>query len=383
MPFFHRQHLGQTRLWRNPEKRKEVFTAAWEHCLSESPETFGVYMSLTLDEYCNPALTKSVLEKRNNDQVFTRIMRLKEKQGASDTNEDMLELIAVGQAWLWNIENTYIISPHKYFDRVFEGLEVGDWRIGSPPSSSHKDILRTIGCSLTYLIESLERPELWSSLPYSIQKEPILNAFEKAVTLVVEDVNNYADSVGITKINIEEERNYLHQINDILEELSMIKRVLLQQEDVWKSFANNAWPEYWPNGEDGRMVVPREDWGKFQADERNEWKTIIKAQSLFEKYRRRLSQLNEDAERVERSIIIKLDLKQKHTSLQESHSTAVMSAAVLGFTIVTIIFTPLSFVMSLFALPIDQFQTKMADSGGTKTYSSSYIGKWAGKCGAY
>jgi hypothetical protein len=383
MPFFHRQHLGQTRLWRKPSKRKEIFTASWEHCLSEFPETFGVYMSLTLDEYCNPALASSVLEKRNNDQVFTRIMRLKQEQGASDTNEDMLELIAVGQVWLWNIENTCIISPSRHGNEVFEGLIVGDWRIASLPYSGEKDRLRTIGCSLTYLIESLDSPNLWTSLPYSTQKEPILNAFEKAISLVVEDVNKYADSVGIAKINLEEERNYLHKINDILEELSMIKRVLLQQENVWKSFANNAWPEYWPNGEDGRMLIPREDWRTFQADERNEWKKIIEAQSLFEKHRRRLSQLNEDAERVERSIIIKLDLKQKHTSLQESHSTAMMSAAVLGFTIVTIIFTPLSFVTSLLALPIDQFQTMMADSGGTKTYSSSYVGRWAGKCRAY
>lgn len=114
MPFFHRQQLGQTRLWRNSEKRKEVFTASWEHCLSESPETFGICMSLTLDEYCSPVLTRSVLEKRNNDQVFTRIMRLKQKQGMSNADdEDMLELIAVGHVWLWNVENTYIASPHR------------------------------------------------------------------------------------------------------------------------------------------------------------------------------------------------------------------------------------------------------------------------------
>jgi hypothetical protein len=306
-------------------------------------------------------------------------MRLKQKQEATDTDADLLELIAVGQAWLWNIEDAYIVSPYQpNRDSIVRGLVAGEPSIGRFMYASGNDRLRTIGCKLTYLIESLESSLVWTPVRDSYQKKPILNAFEKAITLVVEDVNKYADSVGVTKINIEEERKYLHVINDILEELSMIKRVLLQQEIVWKSFANNAWPEYWPNGEEGRMIIPREDWGTFQADERNEWKKIIEAQSLFEKYRRKLSQLNEDAERVERSILIKLDLKQKHTSLQESHSTAVMSAAVLGFTIVTIIFTPLSFITSLFALPIDQFQAKMTDSGGTKTYSSSYIGKWAG-----
>jgi hypothetical protein len=55
---------------------------------------------------------------------------------------------------------------------------------------------------------------------------------------------------------------------------------------------------------------------------------------------------------------------------------------IAGFTIVTIIFVPLSFVMSLFALPIDRFQQNQIDSpwsSGTKMYSTNYIGKWAGK----
>jgi len=40
-----------------------------------------------------------------------------------------------------------------------------------------------------------------------------------------------------------------------------------------------------------------------------------------------------------------------------------MSAAVIGFigfTIITIIFTPLSFIVALFALPIDRFQKQVA-----------------------
>jgi hypothetical protein len=33
----------------------------------------------------------------------------------------------------------------------------------------------------------------------------------------------------------------------------MIKTVLFQQEEVSKDFANQAWPQYWPYGPDGRF----------------------------------------------------------------------------------------------------------------------------------
>jgi Mg2+ and Co2+ transporter CorA len=82
-------------------------------------------------------------------------------------------------------------------------------------------------------------------------------------------------------------------------------------------------------------------------------KKIQRPQFQFAKFKRQIAKLNEDAERVERAIDRKLDLKTKHASLNEAHATAIMSAAVFGFTIITIIFMPLSFLVSLFALPID------------------------------
>ncbi|KAE9381987.1 hypothetical protein N431DRAFT_458534 [Stipitochalara longipes BDJ] len=56
-----------------------------------------------------------------------------------------------------------------------------------------------------------------------------------------------------------------------------------------------------------------------------------------------------------------------------------MSAAVFGFTIITIIFTPLSFMVSLFALPIDRFQQHQVPSVWTDQagmYSTKYMGRW-------
>jgi hypothetical protein len=91
--------------------------------------------------------------------------------------------------------------------------------------------------------------------------------------------------------------------------------------------------------------------------------------------------LDADAERVARAIDRKLDLKATHASLKEAHTTAIMSAAVFRFTLITIIFTPLSFIVSLFALPIDRFQKDQVPSvwnDQTGMYSTNYVGKWIG-----
>lgn len=208
--------------------------------------------------------------------------------------------------------------------------------------------------------------------------KPVFNEFEKAITHVSELVNMYLEDVTVENISIEKEKGFIHDITDIRDELAMIKRVVLQQEEVWKDFAFDAWPEHWPNGQDGRMVVPRDT---LKGDDGELWRIVMHAQTLFGKYRRRIEQLDEDADRVERAITTKLELMAKHATLKESHATSIMSAAVFGFTIVTIIFKPLSFFASLFALPIDTFQNHQVVgrfSSEAGMYTTNYVGKYIG-----
>jgi hypothetical protein len=74
-----------------------------------------------------------------------------------------------------------------------------------------------------------------------------------------------------------------------------------------------------------------------------------------------------------------LDFKSKHAGLRESHYSFIISAAVVGFTIVTIIFAPLSFMTALLAVPIDTFQTSQTAStlnNGSPFYLSGFVNKW-------
>jgi hypothetical protein len=91
------------------------------------------------------------------------------------------------------------------------------------------------------------------------------------------------------------------------------------------------------------MVVPKKLMDMARPAEREEWQAIVRIPALVGKYHRRIEALDEDAVRVEQAIGAKIDLMAKHATIRESHATAIMSAAVLGFTLITVIFTPLSF----------------------------------------
>jgi CorA-like Mg2+ transporter protein len=132
------------------------------------------------------------------------------------------------------------------------------------------------------------------------------------------------------------------------EELAMIKSVIVQQQEVWNLFY-----------QDLEKRIDNDKWDQIP------------------KFLRRIQKIDEDAERVEKWILVQLDLKAKHVALKESHNSTTLSTAVIGFTIITVIFTPLSFISSLFALPIDQLQHQQYNgSGGSNAYPSRFIGKW-------
>lgn len=398
MPYIRLQNLAEILNWReleppntgkgksttlksaigHTEKRKisaAELTKGWKYCYSESPQSYNVYLPLTLDEYSRSVLSKKDLNKLIKDQVLARakladigLESMKHLPGST-------QLLSIGQTWLWKIEDDLIVSPLEDSQLLPAGASELRWDprwIGQ--ACMGKDRLRRIGVILSHLIDRLDTPmKLGSS-------DTILNTFEKSITVVSHKVDLYSRGEGVESIQVDKEKAFLHEIDDIREELTMLKRVVGQQEEVWKEFASSAWPEYWSD-ESGKMLIKHAEWRAFAPDVSDEWRMVIRPQSQFERFYRRIGQLDEDAERAQNSILLKVDLMAKKASMQETHATAIMSAAVFGFTVITIIFTPLSFITALFALPIDQFQKKQVDSvfGGSGMYTSHYIGTWACK----
>jgi hypothetical protein len=87
----------------------------------------------------------------------------------------------------------------------------------------------------------------------------------------------------------------------------------------------------------------------------NEWEAVESARNRILKYISRINKIDKDAERTQNIVQDKLNLKRAYASIKDSHSSLLLSTAVIGFTVVTIIFAPLAFLTALFALKIEGF----------------------------
>ena len=93
-----------------------------------------------------------------------------------------------------------------------------------------------------------------------------------------------------------------------------------------------------------------------------------------------MTKIDRDAERIEKNNQDQLNLKRTYASIGDTRASVILGTAVVGFTIITVIFTPLAFMTSLFALPIHELVKYQVTIGNTNAYATSYIGKWFGKC---
>ncbi|KAI0527796.1 hypothetical protein F5B22DRAFT_4466 [Xylaria bambusicola] len=400
-------------------------------CVGKSHDFIKGSMPLTLDEYCSPALSHNVLKDRNWDQVLGRYESSKKernnltqtptrpKRDASALLSDLWRLMGtclrklsgqqptkvaakrtppdhavfVRQAWIWKVGDEIIINPPELpLELIENGLlasQFPPWP--DDPFGSLTNILHIIVKSLGDPIYTIDNPLLPTT------NEPLLKTYENALSLISENVNQYVKKARIEDIDLEKEKQLFHEISDLQSELSMIKSVLAEQEEVWNEYLGLVLPKAasaddqpctrsketaiaehsrWPQQHTRLGKIEK---SRLQPSKTQESKTkdTVSLKATFDKYRRRITKLEQDAERVEQDIQIQLDLKQKHATMKEAHSLAVLSATIFGFTIITVIFAPLSFIVALFALPIDKFNEGKVGNDKDGVYSSIYVGKWS------
>ncbi|KAI1735448.1 hypothetical protein F4680DRAFT_461716 [Xylaria scruposa] len=350
-------------------------------------------MPNTLDEYCTPALSPKVLESRNLDQVLWRYEKRKKKnKSPGDDRQEAQDFLSD----VWTFVKAYIRNlrhPRQSSGGIQEPdnavfvSQVCIWQIGNQvlapqPESTYPDLPRRtwdglkvcypsifIALSLGELVDRFNTPKAGG--------ETLLKAYENALVFISQDVNKYTESALIEDIDLEQEKDLFHQISDLREELSMIKSVLSKQEAVWNEYTSHMWPTralgQQPSRDSSTKGVSEDKEKEASLISRQ----LLRTRAKFSQYNQRITKLEEDAERVERNISTKLDLKQKHATMREAHSAAMLSATVFGFTVITVIFAPLSFVVALFALPIDKFNEGKDGKVKDGVYSSNYIGKWS------
>lgn len=151
-------------------------------------------------------------------------------------------------------------------------------------------------------------------------------------------------------LDIGAETDLLAETKDIRDELNMIAKVLEDQRLVL------------PDLEASIIDIFREE-HKSQQDLKRKFKDMLKT---IDTHIKDLERMDKQAERIYKSITDLLDLKQKHANAFEARfardqaaGTARQSQTVMVFTIVTIIFLPLSFIAAIFTINIEQFPHKL------------------------
>lgn len=166
-------------------------------------------------------------------------------------------------------------------------------------------------------------------------------------------------------LDIGQETDLLAETKDIRDELNMIKKVLEDQAHVLPDLESSICEIYAESQTSQKEVKKRF---------RDQLKTI-------EMHIKDIDRMDKQAERIYNSITDMLDLKQKHANAFEARfardqatGTARQSQTIMVFTIVTIIFLPMSFMAAFFAISIDEFPTDA--STGNHSLPLAYVAKY-------
>ncbi|KAJ4293306.1 hypothetical protein N0V90_008588 [Kalmusia sp. IMI 367209] len=308
---------------------------------SKRIRSLNIHLPRTLDESYYLGMSAKQLQERNKDQVLSH----------DEEDAENKRVLMVSQLWLWRMDNIVVSAcarKHAIGETIYGKNRVDEpfldkdldwdphtWAMFNFQENNLYKGRDMSGLQITALvfsefINSLDGPN------YAGLQESVFHVFEKAVANVYDQVKSYMKENTLDQIDIRKEMKFLHQITDIRDELAMIKNVITDQAEVWTQFY-----------EDLKDEIPKWD--------DNNRRIAIRPKEQIPKFNRRVQKIDEDAQRVEQWIQGQLDLKKTHASLRESHNSTVLSTTVIGFTIITIVFTPLSFMASLLAVPDDNF----------------------------
>lgn len=321
----------------------------------------------TLDETYFPILSHGDLVKRyNSDQVVTR------ENG---------RLLTVPQLRLWRFDDCVLTAYPE---------------TRSATLTAKKELDKIMWLPESYKIGRILTPEVLTGLiiAHHISKlgeehdniSPPLDIFETSVfklSLKVEEYLKLPDPV------IEKEYDFMFEISDIREELVMIQEILGQQLDIVTKLIEDV--ETLCSKEipsDPEPIFRRVDSGTLRT---RAWRRVELSKVRVQQYIKRVDKIDANAERIEKRIQERLNLRRTFISIKDARASLTISTAIIGFTIITIIFAPLSFMTSLFALPIDllsqnQYKSATASANGadsTALYSTRYVVAWFCEFAAY
>ncbi|KAI8716009.1 hypothetical protein NCS52_01110200 [Fusarium sp. LHS14.1] len=323
----------------------------------------GLHRSQTLDASHYDRLTDSDLKERDKDQVVLKWIESAAGRGtkghgegrnAKDPNEKVqketepLSITDLKIAELAKLKskktddgkvdcgenihdpNTIITAfPDRYHrgveDTLFDTIRQGGIHSYTDPHELIEDIL----------FEAVTFPEEFQYAGLGIH---ILDIFDSSIAECSQEeakrFDEFSESINpngtVDKTSdITDEIKLISKCKDIRDELHLILRIFETQQNVVKKFSDLFWP---------KEVAPKLN--QAFIDDCGVGHLIERTKSL-----------DGHADRTLQALDCLVEIKQAQSSLDEAQSARSLNKAIWIFTLVTVIFTPLSFMTSLFAIP--------------------------------
>jgi ankyrin repeat protein len=351
-----------------------------------SSSSTSLHVRRTLDQFFYPNIDT---QSRDQDQVVYRYQTKSPGMGAEP------KIFMVDQLWMWVLGTNLIVTafPQRWDQPKNDPLNVLDGVI-EVINSKTRDPVRSVydlamiitnRCSGVFDRHRLGDEEYQfldmfeSSIGIATDKETVLfNQFNHASgqasdwlkshrklngsfssppkscngTDDKDESSNYCDEDGQPLfvdrlLDIGQETNLLAETKDIRDELNMIRTVLEHQNNVLLDFQEVICETY-------------------QGQHRSQFevkKRFKDQQRMIDMHLKDIDRMDKQAERIYHSITDLLDLKQKHANAFEARfardqaaGTTRQSKTIMVFTIVTIVFLPLSFITSIFTINLKEFE---------------------------
>lgn len=157
---------------------------------------------------------------------------------------------------------------------------------------------------------------------------PTLDLFEGRVVSILSEVKAYMHNTKRDILNCNTEAVFHHTLSDCRSDLAMIQYILAQQDKILVALLDDR---------DPILRAPMSERQRKDHVEDN-WAEIEEALIILRRYQERVRKIDGDAERIEETVQDMLNLKRTYASVQDSHGSVLLSAAAIGFAIVTIVF---------------------------------------------
>ncbi|EEU42933.1 uncharacterized protein NECHADRAFT_84306 [Fusarium vanettenii 77-13-4] len=323
----------------------------------------GLHRSQTLDASYYDTLTDSELMERNEDQVVLKWLEGATERGTKRHGDgrkakgphervqkgtEPLSLRDLCNSKFTNLKskktdggkldhgestrdpNTIITAfPDRYHrgveDTLFDTIRQGGIHSYTDPHELIEDILFE---SVTFLEE----------FQYAGLGIHVLDIFDSSIAECSQEetkrFDEFSESIDpdgtVDKTSdITDEIKLISKCKDIRDELHLILRIFETQQNVVKKFSDLFWP---------KKVAPKLN--QAFIDDCGVGHLIERTKSL-----------DGHANRTLQALDYLVQIKQAQSSLDEAQSAGQLNKAIWIFTLVTVIFTPLSFMTSLFAIP--------------------------------